>query len=200
MITQTFTTTLGNHTLNLVWASGETYAAHVIAYNSAAKEISIYNMGWGSSVANDWLGSASPWSAFNYLPTLTPDLTIIDLTINDAAAGTDIPTYKTALQSLITNVQSTGDIILMSGSPIDPIATGHSLATQQAYVDAMKAVALSANVPMIDTFSLFGSTWAGPNASGWMFSDGVHPDTLGYTQIAGYVNRAVAAGFKSVQP
>jgi lysophospholipase L1-like esterase len=194
---QTFTTTLGNHTFNLDWVSGTVYVNEIISYNSAAKEISIYNGGWSSSRTTDWLGSTNVWNPFPFMATIAADLNIVDLTINDAFLGTGVSTYSTNLQLIITQLLPTGSVILMSGNPIDPVASSIPLATQAQYVAAMKALSVSNNVPMIDVFSLFGGTYANAVANGWVFGDGFHLNATGYAQIAGYVNRALASGFVS---
>jgi lysophospholipase L1-like esterase len=194
---QTFTTTLGNHTFNLDWVSGTIYAADIIAYNSAAKEISIYNAGWSTSATSNWLNAASLWNPYPVLGTLAADLVPIGLMINDAAQAVSLSTYNTNLSGLVTQSQVAGSVILLSGNPIDPVGNSLPTATQATYVAQMRTAALANNVPMIDVFNLFGGSYAAAVAKGWMFTDGVHPNATGYAQIASYVNRALATGFVS---
>lgn len=193
----TLTASLGSHTFNVNWASGVCFWASIVGYNSSSKEISIYNMGWAASLAANWDASTYGWDPINAIALVAPDLTFIDLTINDWNAGTNLSTYSAEIQALITAAKASGDVILMSGNPSDPtFGSDASLATQQTYVAAMETLAYSNNVPMIDVWTLFGGTWSGPNTSGWMF-DSLHPNGTGYGMIAGYVNEALASGFRA---
>lgn len=194
---QTFSTTLGNHTFNVDWVSGNAYVADIIAYNSAAKEISIYNGGSSTSQTSFWVNSASVWNPYPVAVGLAADLNLVSLMINDEANAISLSTYNTNLNALVTGLQATGSVILMSGNPIDPVGSGVSLATQATYVAALRALAISLNVPFIDVFNLFGGSYATALASGWMFGDGFHPNAAGYAKIAGYVNSALATGFVS---
>jgi lysophospholipase L1-like esterase len=97
---------------------------------------------------------------------------------------------------MITQAKASGDAILISSNPSDP-ASGVSLATQQGYVDDMKAMAITNNIPFIDVWRLFGGSFAAANASGYAFDDR-HPSGAGYTQISTYLAQALTPGFRSI--
>lgn len=180
----TFSTTLGTHTIGATGSNS--YLGGMYAYNSAVKEISLVNLGWNSGTAADWStgdnSSGLPWAPLTTLPIWpgAPDLTFIDLTINDWIAATDVPTWSGQIQSIITVAKTTGDVVLMTGVPSD---TGQvSTVTQQAFVTALKALAVSNNCVMIDWTAAWGS-WTAANGSGWMF-DVFHPNHIGYGKQA----------------
>jgi len=58
------------------------------------------------------------------------------------------------------------------------------------YVANMKSFAYAADVPFIDVWGLWGGKWNAPA----MF-DSLHPNQVGYGQIAGYAQTAVLNPF-----
>jgi lysophospholipase L1-like esterase len=195
LVKTTLTTTLGSHALNVNWISGTPFLVGVYGYNSAAKEISIINAGIsggvvGTTTGTGWTSqSGNPWAPLAVLEAVAPDLTIINLNINDCNAGTAQSTYVAALQSIITAAKVSGDVIITSANPT---TTSASLGTQATYVGYVSALATTNAIPFIDIFNL----WGGVNQSQWMFN-GLHPNFSGYTQIAGYILKAITPHFVS---
>jgi hypothetical protein len=185
VLTGTFTVALGYHTIGFTGAS-PSFIGGMYAYNSAVKEISLINFGWGSSFALDWssgnLSSGKPWAPLTTLPIwpAAPDLTFISLTINDWVAGTDITTWSGQMQAIITAAKAVGDVVLMTGVPSN--TSSSSTIAQQLFVTELKSLAVSNNCIMIDWTSAWGS-WSSANSNGWMY-DNLHPNYVGYGQQA----------------
>jgi lysophospholipase L1-like esterase len=179
--TTTATGTLGSNTLNIQRSSGgSVYIIGVIACNSAVKEISILNFGIGAVNIAALASNAVPWGTYQMIGTLAPDLSIIDCTINDWAAGTDVATFTANTQSLITKCKSVGDVLLVTGNPISTAVT--SIAQQQLYISAYLALGSANSVNVINMTQRLGS-YAAANTNGWMLNI-IHPNRAGYTQIA----------------
>lgn len=185
LLKATITGSLGAHTLNLAWVSGTIFILGVEAYNSAAKEVSVLNSGAYGWIASDWNpGSVtSKWQSANAISAISPDLTIICLTINDANTPTSESTYKTNLQIIIDAAKVTGDVILMTGVPT-------SRAAQPNIERYMRELAVLNDVPLID-LSARWSNYTTSNALGF-YADTTHPNALGQSDVAAAIAAVVA--------
>ena len=180
----------GLHTINLQRATNTDDAIYLTglrAYNSAIKEVSVYNLGgcrWGSA---DFVVKTYPWSTMPAVTAIAPNLVIFQAGIvNDWDNRTPLATVTANMTAVIDALKSINcDVILMSGVPSKPDYFA-SYAAQEAYVTNMKKLAYAANVPFIDVWTLFGSSWNGSA----MF-DSLHPNQTGYELIAGYAKAAI---------
>lgn len=180
----------GLHTINLQRATNTDDAIYLTglrAYNSAIKEVSVYNLGgcrWGSA---DFVVKTYPWSTMPAVTAIAPNLVIFQAGIvNDWDNRTPLATVTANMTAVIDALKSINcDVILMSGPP-SKAGIYASYETQESYVANMKSLAYAANVPFIDVWAMFGSRW---KASA-MF-DSLHPNQAGYELIAGYARTAV---------
>jgi lysophospholipase L1-like esterase len=189
-LTKTVTCELGFHTINLQRTStngNDIYLAGLRTYNSAIKELSVYNLGgcrWGSA---DFVVDSYPWSTLAAIKAILPNLVIFEAgIINDWDDHIPLSTVTSNMIAVINALKSVNcDVILMSGVP-SKAGVYASYEAQATYVANMKSLAYAANVPFIDVWGLFGSTW---NASAMY--DSLHPNQIGYRLIAEYVKVAV---------
>lgn len=193
---QVLTTTLGTHALGFIGSSaGAQYINGIIAYNSAAKQPLVINGGalsWTSgNIAGGGQGQTN-WPYPQGVNAMTPDVVLLSVGINDWNSAITIPQYKTNLASSNSQLVGTSDLIFMSPPPGDPTQAQPSYATQQTYVDGMKAQAYALGRPFIDVWRLFGGVYQ-PT----LMFDAKHPKAAGYAQIAAAVQQALAAGFRS---
>jgi hypothetical protein len=179
----------GHHTINLrrTTDSSDVYLTGLRCFNSAIKEVSVYNLGgcrWGSG---DFVVDGSPWNTLPAVAAIAPNLVIFQAgIINDWDDRIPLSTVTSNMTTVIKALQSVNcDVILMSGVPSQP-GVFASYPTQAAYVANMKAVAYAANVPFIDIWGLFGGTW-----NSTAMNDSLHPNGIGYELIAGYASTAV---------
>jgi lysophospholipase L1-like esterase len=180
----TKTGTLGTNTLNITHSAGSNVIfTGIVAYNSAVKEVSVINAGFGTATAATFSDATYPFSPLNALSFLAPDLTIIDLTINDAVTPTALSTYQANLQAIITAAKVSGDVILLGGVP--SISTYAAIANQTAINNMAAAVAAKNSVNFISMIDLWGSE-AAIAAVGWSY-DGVHLTGAGYVAQAALI-------------
>lgn len=181
-----------SHVINMVWVSGTAAISGVDTYLSTVPRIRILNLGIFGSTSTDWantvVGSFTPVPAVG---VIAPALCIINIGINDWLNSTGVATYVANMQSIITTLTTTCDIILVSPTPTN--TSGIAAAVQQQYVTAVEGLAISNRLPYIALFERFGS-YATANALGFM-GDSNHPSNLGYWDIAQVVVNAI-----SVQP
>lgn len=179
----------GLHTINLQQTTNnenEIYLTGLRAYNSAIKEVSVYNLGgcrWDSA---DFVVKTYPWSTLPAVTAITPNLVIFQAgVVNDWDDRTPLATVTANMTQVIDALKSVNcDVILMSGPPSEA-GVYASYETQEAYVANMKSLAYTANLPFIDVWALFGGRW---KASA--MSDSLHPNQVGYELIAGYARTA----------
>lgn len=187
IVKTTVTGTLAAHTLNCVWASGTTYVIGVDAYNSAVKQLSIWNLGASGAKSTDLADTAVTYGELSAISFYAPDLTIIDCGINDWANGTGVSTYVTSMQAFITAAKASGDVWIMTPPPSSTAST--AINVQKPYVDAMYRLADANGCSLIPVWNRFGS-YAIRNAAGAYF-DTLHPNGLGYSDMAAAVKAAI---------
>jgi lysophospholipase L1-like esterase len=180
----------GHHTINLRKTtpdSNDVYFTGLRCFNSAVKEVSVYNLGgcrWGSA---DFVVSSYPWSTLPAIAAIAPNLVIFQAgIINDWNDRIPLSTVTSNMTRVINALKSVNcDVILMNGAPSEA-GVYASYPTQAAYVANMKALAYAANVPFIDIWGLFGGTW-----NSFAMNDSLHPNQSGYALIAGYTSTAI---------
>jgi lysophospholipase L1-like esterase len=186
----TATCASGFHTVNVrraMTSAHDIYMTGLRVYNSAIKEVSVYNLGgcrWGSA---DFVVDNHPWNTLPAVAAISPNLVIFQAgIINDWDDGIPLSTVRSNMMAVINALKSVKcDVILMSGAP-SKTGVFASHATQAAYVTNMRSLAYAANVPFIDVWALFGGTWKSS-----AMADSLHPNGLGYELIAGYARTAV---------
>lgn len=190
----TVNTTLGTNTINFKRLAGGTDAvriASVVGYNSAAKEVSVYNAGWIGALAADFASSTNAYSPIPAIAVHQPDLTIICLTANDAYANTNMTTYKASIQTIIDAAKVYGDVLLCIGAQQQ--TTGPSQAQQDPFNTAMADLTTLNNLAgVVDFRTPLGANWAAANSAGFM-RDGAHPNASGYAVMGAYMRTRLLA-------
>lgn len=177
----TITAALGTHTLNLTYVSGTVTVLAVDAYNSAAKQVSVWNWGAYGVSTNFWATGLNPYEMISSLPFLAPDLSIIDMTINDIGLSVPVATAQANLQLTITACQAVGDVILVVPVP-GQLDSTRTQAVISAYAKMIYQLAATNNIPLID-FNRRWENYVAAQAAGLM-SDSLHPGTVGYIDKA----------------
>src|SRR5579883_3273641 len=180
----------GLHTINLQRTGNneaDVYLTGLRVYNSAIKEVSVYNLGGCRWESADFVVNTYPWSTLPAVAAIAPNLVIFQAgQVNDWDNRTPLPTVTANMMAVIEALRAVKcDVILMSGVPSKPDYLP-SYVAQEAYVTNMKKLAYAANVPFIDVWTLFGRSWK----RSAMF-DALHPNQTGYGLIAGYAKAAV---------
>lgn len=186
---QTVTYAAGVHAINVVWVSGGINIGGFDAYTAATKQIHLLNCGQGSAKASTLASNSPNFAPGRWYAFIAPSLSIISLGINDWINSTAVATYSSSLQTIITNCLTSGDVILMT--PFPSATSQAALATQATYVDAMRTLAYTNNIPFIDENANLGSKVA-MTGNGYG-SDENHPNYAGMTKIATDINAALAS-------
>lgn len=188
IVKTTVSGTLAAHTLNCVWVSGATFILGVDAYDSATKQISCWNGGWLSATAANWNGQIGLFAPMLALRDyLVPDLTIIDLGINNWTASADPTQFRSDMSNMLGILRPTLDVVLKT--PIPTQATTTSLDTQRKFVQVLYELAEAYDCPLLDCFTRWGS-YEEANPLGF-YNDNKHGSAIGYSDIAAALHRAL---------
>jgi lysophospholipase L1-like esterase len=166
-------------TVSFNWESGNFLLIGWDVYPSTIPTVHLWNMGCGGSKSTDWSANAHGYDPLPALQYLAPDLTIINLGINDRDLPNPIDTYQTCMQSIIAAAKASGDVLLLT--PMASSSATCPLATQAAYNNVLHALAASNSIDLLDIASIW--PWLLANSLGRMF-DGAHGNQYGYAAVA----------------
>lgn len=184
-----FTVAKATHTINIVPANDALFfMLGIQTYDSTVPAIDFFQCAQAGATTATFIPNTNPWEALKALTTLAPDLTIIDLTINDSNAGTLLATYSSNIQSIITTAKLSGDVLLMVGPPSN--TTPATDGTLDTYVAAVYALAASNGCSVVNMKSRWVS-WAAIQAT-YPYFDSLHPGATGYVDIATAVAAVLA--------
>jgi lysophospholipase L1-like esterase len=158
----------------------------VVCYKSTTKQIDIYPYATpGFGVTNFYALTGNAWGLYDALwNSIVPDLTIINLTINDINGATVIATYTSQLQAIITKAKTSGECILMTGLPQASAVS----AQQVAIYSAVRSLAGSNNCMLID----IGYRWGDqPTSSTYYGADNIHGNAAGYADVARAITNVI---------
>jgi lysophospholipase L1-like esterase len=179
---------LGVHSLavNRVDGAGTVYIAGFEMFNSAAPSVRVQNMGHSGSTAAIWVAANVGYAPLPGVATYAPDLTIINLGINDVrtlpATITD-GTFTANMRTIITNAQISGDVVLMVPHLVVP--SGGSQALEVILRGLIYDLATEKDCVVVNMAELLG-TYAASSARG-LFFDTLHLNAAGYDHTAGFL-------------
>jgi hypothetical protein len=187
-----FSVALGAHTINIQrnGTGGQVYIFGIVTRNSTAKAIDIFNLGCGSSDTAFWAGSTPGTGPSNAITTYAPDLTVIDLGINDRRLINYSSTFDTNLQAVVTAAKTSGDVLLCVPVPSDLAYSAYTTtANIGAYNDAIYRIAAANNCQVFNKETLFQSYTLGQ--AGGLYIDQLHPNGPGYGVIGQQLAQAI---------
>lgn len=148
----TATTTLGANTINYSRSSGSVFHVGTEVWDSTKNSVIFINAGWsGASSVDMSATAAAAYSPGLAIQVIAPDLTIIECEGNDLLQAIPITTFRTNMQFMITKALLSGDVVLVAPIPLQ-VSTAGSLALQNTYIQVIKDLAVSNNVPLVNIF------------------------------------------------
>jgi hypothetical protein len=192
--TQTFSCPRGTHTVNILPPATGTnlmFISGIEVWDSTSPAVSVSTFGLVGGVVASYVfaGTSGTVAA---LSQNQPDLAIIDLTVNDADAGTTLSTYQANINTLITDCQVSGDCLLVSANPVNPSGLA-SYITQSIYNNAFGACAIANNCGFVDMWNRWGGNFTTYNGYGY-YADAIHPNDIGDMDTAFAVFNAIYSG------
>jgi hypothetical protein len=146
--------------------------------------VSVHNIAVGGAAA-EWFGlNPSVQLAFSDLIPGGTQLAIIDLLTNDPGyVGYPATSFAQAQQNMIGHEEALNAKVLVVVPPVSEIA---GAAEFPEYTQVLLGVAQSADVPVVNIQSSWGTTFNA--ASGYWSADDVHPNTLGCSLEYGLIS------------
>jgi lysophospholipase L1-like esterase len=161
----------------------------VIPRDSTKPRVQVLNLGWSGSESIDWTGVANPWNPGNALATLNPDLTLINLGVNDTVKSYAADTvYGQAMQTIVSKAKLNGGSCILI-KPAPQAATRDPSNLMPAYRTVLDNLAAQNGCGIIDLQQRVGSYDSG-NALGF-YRDTVHMLAAGYADVGRAVYSAV---------
>ncbi|WP_375401964.1 SGNH/GDSL hydrolase family protein [uncultured Sphingomonas sp.] len=178
----------GTHTLRLTEAGGGVVRS-VTAYDGTAAAIDLLNhassgasSGDQASTGNDGAG----WYNNQALGYDAPDLTIVNLGLNDIGAALPPATYRANLRRAVATAKLSGDVLLVFPHP-----AGEQFAVNAAaYRDTAAALAVDEGVAFLSLFDHYGGAFT-PALRARMRDGLVHGDPAFYAEIAELYRRSI---------
>lgn len=179
------------HTISIVRTSG-TVEVFGVEIRKATTGVRIYNAGIAgakiASLADATWTSVAQTVAGGAASQFTADAIFLCCEINDMTGGggsvVDAATYKTQMQTAITNLKVNGASVVLIAA--NPVQTGDFT----AYTKALYDLADTNDLPLIDLQDRWGN-YTTANARG-MMGDTIHPSPAGNAEIARAIVTALA--------
>lgn len=186
----TFTVAKGPHTIHVhANNDGDLWVNGIIAKDSTTPSVDFIQAARNGGTVAQFANTGTTDQALVMLPLLQPDLTVVNLTINDSNGGTPLADYQTDLEAIVDAAKQSGDVLLMVGPPSD--TTQATDGTLDTYIAVLKRVAINKGTAVLDLKS--NSLW-GPYADHpSYYNDTLHPNATGYGIIASILNSVLAA-------
>ena len=191
IIKATRTMTPGVHTIGInKTVDGNFFVTAIDAYNSTARGVRCWNMGAGGVKAGDVSGSAAVYDPTSLLKTYAPDLTVINLGINDWKGATAAATYQAAITAIVDAARLSGDVIIEV--PIGSSYADTTQVNQELITFALRQTAANKGVPIADLNAAFRNYTSGV-AAGYFLpaNDLIHPGPTGYAFASTVLARAL---------
>jgi lysophospholipase L1-like esterase len=144
------------------------------AYDSTTPEVAVWNMGAAGFRTVEWLGAGETLAAYD------PDLTLINLGINDLGQALPVETYRRNMRTIVLAAKAAGDVVLIVPNQVNP--SYFPLGRQQDYEAALRDLAAELGVVLFSVPAAIGE-FSQAQASGFM-ADDTHPSAAGYARIA----------------
>lgn len=147
--------------------------------------VTVMNGGVGTSKATDWASDLTHYArAITWIKAVAPDLAIIELGINDMAAGDTVANVTAAVTKIITAAEITADVILVAATP-HPEPT-----SLDALNEAYRTATGVPKRPYVDLFQRYGHR---SSTEGFMTVDKTHFNAVGYGDKAAAIAPLVLA-------
>lgn len=173
-----------SNTLTITSTLATNYIVGAEPVLSTKMQVLVGNSGCGGVTSTSW-NSTGAFAGLSFIGTVAPDLSIISLGINDAAASISAATYQTNIQAIITKCKLSGDVILCD--PL-PNQTAGTIAIQKTYLPVLSSLATSNNCVYASIFN----RWGGAYNSNYMNADGTHAIDQGYWDWSEFIANIIA--------
>lgn len=180
---------VGSHTISFDWVSGgTTLLCGVEFYDSTRVQVSIENIAISGGVSANFIDNAgSPGQGRPQQESNFPFHCVASEmgSVNDARTSVSVATFKSNMQTRVTNARANGSDFIYITQPWDNGTGTGNVANQQQYRDAGMQLAASMDFPVVDLAAMTGGSYAASVANGYQsVGDNVHLTTAGKILLA----------------
>ncbi|WP_425228633.1 SGNH/GDSL hydrolase family protein [Sphingomonas sp.] len=176
----------GIHSLRVTTSTAAAMRS-VMAWANGTYAIDILNHASNGATSADQATAGSNWSNNDSLAFDAPDLTIINLGLNDIGGQVAIAAYRTSLQTIVDTARLSGDVLLVFPHP----AGSQFAINPAAYRDAAAAQAAASGVAFLSLFDYFGGAFT-PALQARMADGLVHGDAAFYAEVGEVYRQCIA--------
>lgn len=177
---------IGTHTLR-VTSGAEGVMRSLRAWSSGVAAIDILNHASNGATSGDQATVGNGWSNMDSLGFDAPDLTIVNLGLNDIGNQVGVAAYRANLEAIVTTARLSGDVLLVFPHP----AGSQFAVNATAYRDAAADIAATRGVAFLSLFDHFGGVFT-PALQARMADGLVHGDAAFYAEIGELYRRCIA--------
>lgn len=178
----------GARTVNIVASGGGNVLVGAIeTARSAEPAVDVLQGAWFGARAANFTGSGAVWASLNAIPVFAPDLTVINLTVNDSNHGTAPGDYQAQMERIIDAALITGDVLLMVGAPSNTAQATDG--TLDSLIAVLHRLARAKSCALLDLRVRWGG-YAAANAA-FPYHDSLHPGLLANQDQAQAVHAAL---------
>lgn len=161
------------------------------AYDAAQPTLHVLNLGYYGAKASDYLVATDPWSPFNAVKAIAPDLSFIMFGANEILNNYNPYTYGGDLRTFTSGMQASGDTIICREPQMDPAHNTPQTdpANQSLFGSIERGVASQTGSLMVD-LKRRSRNYAALSAAGGIV-DPVHPNGL-WADDTGYLFSEIA--------
>jgi lysophospholipase L1-like esterase len=159
------------------------------AYDSTRADVAIWNMGASGTKTDFWLTSGHVGAPLDTLVSLRPDVTLVNLGINDMVMRTDPAVFKANMRAILLRADGAGDVVVIVPNRVDPLSVPIDL--QKAYETALFELSTELAIPIVSIPSIIGE-FEQARAVGYYFDD-VHLSAAGYAKVAATLGELLLA-------
>ncbi len=175
-VTVTAASAATNNTVTITTSVNPVFVDAIEPWLSTVRTVRIGSMGVSGSTSSNWANGFSGYLPSVAIANYAPNLTVINLGINDGYSSVPAATVTANLSNIVTAAQASGDVILVMPNPVSQTPT---VTSEALYYPAIQNLANTLNVPLIDIYGRWGQTWQTN-----LMANSLHPNDYGYWDIA----------------
>ena len=175
---------LGSHVIQINASNnGNFVVVAIVCWDATNTGIDIVQAGAFGVSSSFFAAAANPWNALNAIGYIAPDLTVIQLGINDITGSVSASAYARNLTTIAAVAKVSGDVLILDMLP----TSAQSLPTQQPYINSAIAVANASGCMFASINDRLSNSWITSNPLGHYY-DAQHLTSQGYGMEADWLS------------
>lgn len=172
----------GSGAVNVARATGTVNLIGISLWNSTLSRPIVMNAGRSGLASAALAATANPFSPRNVLPSLSPDLVVVEIGLNDRGTAVTVTDFADNLRGIAAGVPTTSSLLFVAS-----VSPARNLTPWGDYVAAMRTVSAEFDAAMLDLSTIMGTRPA-VTAANWQ-TDDLHPSKFGNAEKARQIRK-----------